>query len=183
MALEETFRELSVKLNELGGALKDLEVFIGDKPHQHKFAEDLAEEVTDLWSRIDQALEAAQAAQTGVQYPPDLGYARQGLALCQEQVNIVARKFSTELRSDKQLTELTRLGRRLGGEWPGWAKSVKQALDQCQAPLYDVNEALAHCWQEIAERVGMNSVSVQATNIGQQITVQEDRLGVPQRIP
>ncbi|MFN8453543.1 MAG: hypothetical protein U0401_02550 [Anaerolineae bacterium] len=175
MALEATFQELPLKLRELQTTLKYLEVFIGDKPHRHKFAEDLGEEVVDLWSRIDQAIEAANEALAAVQHPPDLGRARQALTLCQEQVNVVSRKFSTKVRSDHQMTELTRLGSRLQGEWPGWVKSIKQSLNQCQPPLHDVNETLARCWQELAEHAGLTSISVQATNIGQQIMRPRDR--------
>ena len=48
-------------------------------------------------------------------------------------------------------------------------------LESCQQDLYVTNEALFRCWLEIAERVGMTSVSVQATNIGQQITAPQDQ--------
>ena len=51
-----------------------------------------------------------------------------------------------------------------------WAGSVKHGLEQCRQPIDAVGKALAACWQEIAERIGTTSISVQATNIGQQIT-------------
>ncbi len=182
MALEATFQELPDKLSQLHTSLKYLEVFIEDRPRAHKLADDLAEVVTDLWSRIGWALEAAEEARTAVEHPTDLARARLALTNCQEQFNLVSRRLLTELMSEPQLTELVRLGRRLGSEWRGWADSVKQALDQCQPPLYEVNQSLFECWQEMAERVGTTSVSVQATNIGQKITISEDTDVMPDRI-
>ena len=35
--------------------------------------------------------------------------------------------------------------------------------------------AMVECWSELTERLARNSVSVQATNIGQQITVRDDQ--------
>jgi hypothetical protein len=53
---------------------------------------------------------------------------------------------------------------------------VKQGIEQCREPLDLSTKALAGCWQEIAERVGSTSVSVQTTNIGQKIISRpEDR--------
>jgi len=43
-------------------------------------------------------------------------------------------------------------------------------------PMNAVAAVLADCWSELAERLARNSVSVQATNIGQQITVRDDQL-------
>jgi hypothetical protein len=174
MTIETEFGELLARLVELQTALEYLAVFIEDKPQAHKLADDLGEAVTDLSSRIGQALEDARQAQAAVQHPADLTRARAALASCHEGFNFVSRHMLTELMSEKQLAELARLGRRRGGEWPGWATGVRQALDQCQTPLHDVNQALFRCWQEMAERSVATSVSVQATNIAQQITAPEE---------
>ncbi|GIK43708.1 MAG: hypothetical protein BroJett011_75410 [Chloroflexota bacterium] len=183
MALEATFQELPPKLMHLRTDLKDLEVFIGDKPQAHKLPDDLGEIVVDLWNRVDQALEAALEAQAAVQHPTDLGRARSALATCQEQFNFVSHRLLTELRSDRQMAELNRLGRRLGGEWRGWASSVRQTLEESHLPLYEVNQALFRCWQELTERLDTMSVSVQATNIGQQITAPEERAVNEESLP
>jgi hypothetical protein len=39
-----------------------------------------------------------------------------------------------------------------------------------------VESALLGCWDELSEQLARSSVSVQATNIGQQITMREDQL-------
>jgi hypothetical protein len=61
------------------------------------------------------------------------------------------------------------LGSARRGEWLPWAASVKDGVEQCREPLEGVSKALAGCWQEIAERVGTTSISVQTSNIGQKI--------------
>ena len=42
-------------------------------------------------------------------------------------------------------------------------------IEQCRDPLDESSKALAACWEEIAERVGMTSITVQTTSIGQKI--------------
>ena len=63
------------------------------------------------------------------------------------------------------------MGRERQGEWLAWAHSVKAALDQCQQPLYDVDDALFLCWQEIAERVRGPCVSGPPLGITRENTV------------
>ncbi|HEV2708529.1 MAG TPA: hypothetical protein VGV59_21625 [Pyrinomonadaceae bacterium] len=113
----------------------------------------------------------------------DTDGARQTLVFCQEQFNRISHRFMFDLLAYDRIAELMRLGQERRGEWRVWAASVKQSLEGCQQHLYDTNQALFRCWQELAERVGMTSVSVRATNIGQQLTVptsQEPTLeGVP----
>jgi hypothetical protein len=41
--------------------------------------------------------------------------------------------------------------------------------------LAQTSAALASCWQELAERLGTMSISMQATNVGQQITMPRSR--------
>jgi hypothetical protein len=67
------------------------------------------------------------------------------------------------------MEDLTSFGSERRGEWSSWVTSVKQGIGHCRQPVEDAGKALAECWQEIAERVGMTSVSVRTTNIGQQI--------------
>ena len=69
----------------------------------------------------------------------------------------------------EKLKDLATLGSERRGEWLPWSNSVKEGIEQCREPLDGVSNALAACWQEIAERVGMTSVTVQSTNIGQKI--------------
>jgi hypothetical protein len=65
----------------------------------------------------------------------------------------------------ERIADLARVGRTRGGEWRAWATSVKQALDGCRQPLFDVQQAQFECWQEVAERSARQSISIQATGI------------------
>jgi len=127
----------------------------------------------DLLGWLEEALAKASEGQQAATHPIDLDRARRALTTCQERFNRISQRFSSDLVCYERIAELTRFGRKHGREWHAWATSVKQALDWCQQPLYALSQTLFRCWQEISERVGMTSVSVQATNIGQQITVPE----------
>jgi hypothetical protein len=70
---------------------------------------------------------------------------------------------------------LARLGSERRRGWLPWANSVKQGIEDCRQPQEAVSLALAACWQELAERLGTISISMQATNVGQQITLPRSR--------
>jgi hypothetical protein len=91
--------------------------------------------------------------------------------------------LSSDLLSYERLAELATFGSERGGEWRGWADSVKEALARSWRPAFEVNQALFLCWQEIAERAGVNAVSVHATNIGQMIEGVENKETVPAGVP
>ena len=71
------------------------------------------------------------------------------------------------LASYDKLKELVRLGNERR-TWLPWASSTRQGIEQCREPLEQTSKALSACWQELAERLGMMNISVQATSIGQQ---------------
>jgi hypothetical protein len=68
--------------------------------------------------------------------------------------------------SYERIAELLSVGYERQGEWLTWANSVKEGLDGCRQPLFDINHALFLCWQEIAERVGTLAVSAQERMTG-----------------
>jgi hypothetical protein len=64
-----------------------------------------------------------------------------------------------------------------GKEWWQWVNGVKDGLEWCRQPLYDVNQALFQCWQELTEGPGLVSVSVNASSMGQQISLARESPG------
>jgi hypothetical protein len=168
MTIEAAFDDLTQKCCELRTALRYLEVFLGDKPHSHQLVDSLGELAADMWSRADQATAAAGEAALAVRPAFDRERALRALATCQEQYNAVQHSLIVELVSDQRLLELQRLGRRLGGEWKGWAGNLQPVLSQCLPALHGTSQALFCCWQEIAEHAGTNHVSVQTINVGHQ---------------
>jgi hypothetical protein len=177
VALEATFRELSVCLHHLHDALNALEVTLGDKPadDESALADGVETAVLDLMGTLQEARRAAMNARKAVGHPPDLDRARRSLTLCQECFHRIEQQFASDLVSYEKMKELARLGteRRT---WLPWADTVKRGIEQCREPLEKTSAALSACWQELAERLGTMNISVQATNVGQQITLARSRV-------
>ena len=172
MALEATFRELFTELRKVYDTLVALRLtVVEDKPvkGQAALVDRLEDTILDVMGLLDEALKAARAAQKCVGTTVDLNGARRALALCQERFHRIEQKFAADLVSYETLKDLAMLGSDRGREWLAWANSVKEGIEQCREPLGAASRALAGSWQEIAERVGTTSVSVQTTNIGQKI--------------
>lgn len=176
MALEATFRELSESLHYLHDALNDLQITLGDKPpgSESALADGVETLVLDLMGTLHEARKAALTARNAVGDPLDLDRARRALTACQQSFQKVEQQFAADLVSYEKLKELARFGaeRRV---WLPWTGTVKQGIEQCQPFLQRISTALAACWQDLAERLGTMNISVRSTNVGQQITVPQDR--------
>lgn len=171
MALETTFRQLSVSLHQLHDAFNALHVTVGDKPPDEEAAltDGLENTLLDVMGTLHEARRSAWQARKAVGHPPDLDRARRALTLCQERFHRIEQQFASDLVSYEKLTELARLGRARGHEWVPWSNSTKEAIELCRGPIELASKALASCWQELAERLGTVNLSVQT--IGQQIKV------------
>ncbi len=173
MALEATFRDLHSQLKKLHDNLLALRLTVAeDKPLSGEAAlvDQFEDSIMDAMGLLDECLNASRSAQKAVGHPLDLDRARRALTTCQERFHRAERRFSDELVSYEKLRDLASVSEKRGREWASWASSVKHGLEQCRQPMDAVSKALAACWQEIAEHVGTTNISVQATNIGQQIT-------------
>jgi len=172
VALEAVFRELFSELRKLQDMLVAVRLtVVEDKPIKGEAAlvDHMEDTILDIMGSLDEGLKAARSAQKAVGHPTDLNGARRALTICQERFHRIEQQFAADLISYEKLKDLASLGSERRGEWIPWANSVKQGIEQCRYPLDGVSKALAACWQEIAERVGTTSISVQATNIGQKI--------------
>jgi hypothetical protein len=169
VALEATFRGLSISLHHLHDAMNELQVTLGDKPDDESaLADGLETTVLDLMGVLHEARRSALNARKALGHPPDLDRARRSLTLCQERFHRIEQQFATDLVSYEKLKELARLGSERRA-WHPWASTVKQGIEQGRPRLEEVSRTLARCWQEIAEHAGATSVSVRTTNIGQRI--------------
>jgi len=119
---------------------------------------------------LENALAAAESSENAVAETVDLTRARRQLTASQENFQKLSEVFFADLLSYDRIAELLQFGSEHGRQWMAWANTVRQGLEACQPQLQTVALAYFRCWQEIAERVGMNSVSLQSTTIGQQIT-------------
>jgi hypothetical protein len=171
MALEPTFAELVIKWHQLHEAFQALRVTtVEDQPLSGDvlLVERCADAAEDLFGWTTEGLTAAVESQDAVGATLDLNRARRALATSQERSSRLTDEF-LEFTSFERLTDLIRLGRKRRGEWLAWVKSVIDAVGRCWHPMRELREALIQCWKELAEHRG-TTVSVQTTNIGQQIS-------------
>jgi len=186
MTLEASFDILALRLQVLRDALSPLRIMIGeDQPTTGGvvLVDNVSNTLEDLWTSLEGADNAARQGRQAVHYPTDLHSARSSLVRCQQFFNDLSYRLTSDLLSYERLSELAAFGSERGGEWLGWAHSVKEALERCGQPAFEVNQALFLCWQELAERIGINSVAVHATNIGQMIEGVENKEGAAAGVP
>jgi hypothetical protein len=184
MALDDCFRRLRLSLERLRESLDGLRMGVAeDRPlHDDAVLVDMLDDtVEDLRGYAQGALTAAMDAQHALDSDEDMRRIRRALAECQTGFGRLAHGYAAGLVSYERVAALRRIARERGGEWREWSRSVRQGIESCREPLYEVEEALFHCWQELAEHAGA-VVSVQATNIGQQISV-PDGVAVPTERP
>jgi len=174
MALESTFRTLSVQIRKLCDILNAVQLTLGDRPVRRgaALADELENVVLDLLGRLEEATAAARTAKAAV-VTLDLERARRGLAKCQEIFHAVEQQFSNELVSFDRLSALAELGKERGGEWKAWANSMSDAVKEVGAPLAETSRVLAACWQELVEHGGRTSISIRTKNLGQKIVAKD----------
>jgi hypothetical protein len=173
MAIEAAFQHLEATLIAARETFASLRLtVVEDKPLRDEvvLVERLADLIDDLIGWLDEAVAAGADGRAAVCHPLDGYRAREALARANDRFIRLEYKFFAEGVSHEEVSELTQFGRRRGREWLGWARTVVQALEQCRPSVRELDEALLQCWRELAERLGASTVSVQTTNIGQQIT-------------
>jgi hypothetical protein len=177
MALETTFRQLSLALHKVYDTLSALQVTVGDTPPNEEtaLADALENTVLDMMGMLHEIRKFALQAQNAVAHPTDLDNARHALTLCQERFHRMKQQFASDLVTHEKLKELARLGNERR-RWLPWANSIRLGIEQCRLPLEETSTALASCWQELAERLGTVSISMKATNVGQQIMVAKPKV-------
>lgn len=179
MALETTFRELFRQLKTVKETLDALRCLLPDDPLNMEVAlvQHLRESVDSVGGWLDDCLDQSQAALLRIGQPADLNQVRSGLTICQTSFDEAERTFSAELLSYDKLREIVMLGARRKGVWLIWSQNVKRDIDVCRHEMGLARKSLTSCWQELAAHAGMTNISVQATNVGQQITARRSELG------
>ncbi|MFN0101394.1 MAG: hypothetical protein ACKV2U_04805 [Bryobacteraceae bacterium] len=179
MSLEGAFESLRREFTRLQEAVSALHVTVTeDKPARGAavLVDRLDNLVTDLSGTLEEAdARAAHAVQgSGLNGPLDA--VRIALRRIHELLNGFTALYTGDLASHDRISRLLEMGRERGREWREWSQEVKTAIERCAPPMKAAAAAILECWSELAERLARNSVSVQATNIGQQITLREDQL-------
>jgi hypothetical protein len=113
---------------------------------------------SDLIGLVREAREAAEDGREGTQTRLDLARTRQALVACQGRLNQVSGRFYSELVSFEWIDALNNLARERGSQWAKWVQGVRDALNLCPQPLYDVGQALFSCWQDLTEQAHLLAV-------------------------
>jgi len=172
MAIDKVFRDLRTSLRRANDRLQELRLtVVEDRPMTNDavVVDNLEYAVEDLAGWLKEALDAAGAGVDASQIPADLDSVRRTLTTCQERFRRIEEVYAASLVSYEKLTDLASFASERRGEWTPWVASVKRGIDLCRYPLDESRVRLTECWQEIAERVGMTSISVHSTTIGQKI--------------
>lgn len=171
MALEESFSNLVKTWRYLHESVQALRITaVEDQPAEGAvlLVERCADAAEDLLGWAALGLAAGDDARQAIGVVPNVSRARHSLKTSQQHFAKLDDQFFT-FAAYERLSELIRFGRKRRGEWLAWVHSIVEASSQCREPIQQVRDALASCWDGLTEQSG-TSVSVQSTNIGQQIS-------------
>ncbi len=163
MALETVFLDLCTQCQKLHETVSGLRLtIIEDKPLYGDVVliDALGNATEDTLGWLEEMYAAAADGRQAVHPPLDLERARHALMRGHERFNHLMQRLFLELLCYDRIAELLSVGRERRGEWRSWTSSVKEALDSCRQPLFDVNQAFLQCWREIGERGPLRSLSV-----------------------
>lgn len=89
-----------------------------------------------------------------------LPHLRRTLVTCQEYCLKITDLFHERLASPQCASNLRQLVRDRGPEWQQWALGVRDALEHCRVPIFEMNQALIQCCQEASEQADSLSITV-----------------------
>lgn len=171
MTLETSFRELTEKLRTLSEAVHFLHILVvEDKPQTNDAAlvDILSDAADDLASTLHMSSAPAATAYQCVLEKKELACLLPPLTECQAHFYQLEYQLLA-LLSYGRIAPLIQLGRERSGEWPLWTRSVREALESLQEPVYEAKSALFHCWQETLANAINHTVAVANTAIGIQL--------------
>jgi hypothetical protein len=176
--IETTFQQLSAQCQRQCDDLRELHIMVAEDRPLHgvvKLVDKVVESVEDALGNAEEALTAALEGQRAVAHTTDWDCARRALTGCHASVNRLQQRFFTELVCYEVIYEVVCLGGKRGGEWQAWVRLVRETLDRCRKQLFDTQQSLFHCWQEIAERMIPNAETPPAAPESKKLVLIKDR--------
>lgn len=171
MALEGVLRGLNLQLHRLGDAFQGLHLtLVEDRPRKGDVAllDRFVHAVEEMQGNVHESMLAMGDGLQAAAHPVNLYRVQHALLVCQAHSNQIMHQYVFSLATYDGIQALRQMGRERSGEWPVWVRSVKTAIEACQLPLSDFNEALLMGWCEYAERMGMSSILINNQSIGWQ---------------
>ena len=181
MTLKTSFAELNKSLDNLHQTLDNLLwAVIEGQPEAtpgHALVDHYDGITNDLLGLVEEAQDAAKTEGQATGDQVELIAARQALISCQDLMNRLLHRFYSELWSPTAMDQLHSIEAEDGSGWLDWVSGVRDALEQFEQPLYDLNRTFFQCWQELSEQGSLISVSIKAMNTGHQLNLAGDLAG------
>lgn len=176
MALEQSCNELHRRISALKSAVMDLDTFVRQSVdstrHPSAPLDQLSDQVIELEAQAEKAMLAAERAVKSARYPTDAVAIRAALAVCQRCLNEFADKLFADVHSFDRIDRFMCFGedREWEQDWRQLATAILKTQCSLLAPLASAWSSICACWEDVADRSGPVGVSVNTTNIGQQVS-------------
>lgn len=175
MALAAALEAWRESLRTLLAGLGALRLALEDSPEAHVLSDLFGAPLDDLCSTVAEAL--ARSGELGTP-APRLTTLMRFVTEASGDHHRAQRAFLLDVAPLERVAELAGAAQEraqdYGGAWQEWAAGVVSDLGRCQRLLLEASGALQRLLQEVSERVEAAPALVQATNIGQQISLPPD---------
>jgi hypothetical protein len=180
VSIETAFHHLAAQCQKQRDMLSELQITVTEDKPLHgivKLVDKLGESVEDTLGDAEESLSAAVEGRQVVSQTMNWSCNRRALTAltaCQTGANQLQQRFFSEMVCYSTIDDIVGLGRKRGGEWQAWADLVRQSLDRCQRQLFDTQQALFQCWQEVGERMIPNVESPPAVKESKKLVLIKD---------
>jgi hypothetical protein len=167
MPIESTLHTLCTQLEQMTAALAELRItVVKDPPEPLALIDGFEQAIDDVQTGLQEAWKRLVRVARSDRPHDHLAEAGRALLFCQQRLDHAEAQLCA-LNSMDQLAPLLRFGRKQGGEWPDWARIVKEGIGRCTRQLQPVRAAQFTAWQEMVERGATNVLTVNTRAVGQ----------------
>jgi hypothetical protein len=155
MSTEAAFEDMCARLYQVGvlvGQVRTTTFEDRPTPEQHVMVDHVADTADTLSGWLAHGLEAGLAAQQALSTPQSLDTSVRALASCQQHVGRALETFFGQLAAYDKVAAVLQMGHERGRAWRMWARTVVQAINDCQPPLLELNNAVFRCCLELTLR-------------------------------
>ncbi len=181
MTLDACLAELKTRLRQIEEALENLlwaaAAGLSEGEEGHALVDHYDLTTNDLIGWVHEALESVEGLCITPGRPlPELAATASVLTKVQDHLGQLSNRFYNDIASFERIDALLTLGNEKEEEWAEWVQGVNDALSRCPESVYNLQIALIHCWQEIAEQTGLISLMTQAPSVSQQSSNPTEKL-------
>jgi hypothetical protein len=155
MSAEAAFEDMCARLYQLGVLVRQVRTTTMEDrpmPEQHVMVDHVADTADALAGWLAHALDAALDAQQALVPPESRHTAVRALVTCQNNVSRALETFVGQLVAYDKVAAVLQMGYERDRGWRVWAHTVVQAINDCQQPLLELNNAVFRCCLELTLR-------------------------------